>query len=55
MFNDSLKLFFLNRSTLNAYTVAFKTKFGGFLNFGDTAVNVFDIRKSGFFLLTPSP
>ena len=56
MFNDSLKLFFLSKSTFSAYTTAFKTKFGGLVGFsGVDAASIFDIRKSGFFLLTPSP
>lgn len=56
MFDSSLKLFFLNKSTLGTYLLTFKTKLSGVTSFdGISANSVFDIRRSGFFLLTPSP
>jgi len=56
MFSDTLKLFFLNTSTLSTYLSTFTAKFGLVANFnGANATSAFDIRKSGFFLLTPSP
>lgn len=54
--NNSLKLFFLSINSLGVYLAAFRNKASVLASFGELPVgNVFAIRKSGFFLLTPSP
>lgn len=54
--NNSLKLFFLSINTLGVYLVAFRNRASTLTGFGEVPVDsTFAIRKSGFFLLTPSP
>lgn len=54
--DNSSKLFFFGKSTLAAILSAFSSKINSLVGFDGAKIGgVFEIRKSGFFLLTPSP
>lgn len=54
--DNSSKLFFFGKSTLSAVLSAFSSKINLLAGFNGTKIGgIFEIRKSGFFLLTPSP